>query len=87
MQLRIMKSILADAKEWIEGAERQEAYAMKKTEKDIYDAMQSLEYEIKHALYIARTNAIYNTWIWTRNKSLRTLYSKGHLASAYGRDW
>ncbi len=37
---------LQDAKEWIDGQERQEAFAYKKTKKDIYDAMQSLEYEI-----------------------------------------
>lgn len=37
---------LKDAKEWIETPERQEAYAKSKTKKDIFDAMQSLEYEI-----------------------------------------
>ncbi|MDV2931565.1 anaerobic ribonucleoside-triphosphate reductase [Enterococcus faecalis] len=37
---------LADAQEWIEGEERQKAFALKKTKKDIFDAMQSLEYEI-----------------------------------------
>ena len=37
---------LADAQEWIEGEERQKAFARKKTKKDIFDAMQSLEYEI-----------------------------------------
>ena len=37
---------LVDAKEWIDGADRQDAYAKSKTQKDIYDAMQSLEYEI-----------------------------------------
>ena len=37
---------LADAQEWIEGEERQKAFAQKKTKKDIFDAMQSLEYEI-----------------------------------------
>lgn len=37
---------LATAKEWIEGEEEQLAFAKEKTEKDIYDAMQSLEYEI-----------------------------------------
>ncbi|WP_291377876.1 anaerobic ribonucleoside-triphosphate reductase [Demequina sp.] len=36
----------ADAHEWIEGEERQREYAKAKTRKDIYDAMQSLEYEI-----------------------------------------
>ncbi len=37
---------LADAQEWIEGEKRQKAFAQKKTKKDIFDAMQSLEYEI-----------------------------------------
>ena len=37
---------LKDAEEWIETPERREAYAKSKTRKDIYDAMQSLEYEI-----------------------------------------
>ncbi len=37
---------LADAQEWIEGEERQKAFARKKTKKDIFYAMQSLEYEI-----------------------------------------
>lgn len=36
---------LRDAEEWI-GEDRREAYAKEKTRKDIYDAMQSLEYEI-----------------------------------------
>ncbi|WEV45085.1 anaerobic ribonucleoside-triphosphate reductase [Streptococcaceae bacterium ESL0687] len=36
---------LADAREWV-AADRQEEYAYAKTKKDIYDAMQSLEYEI-----------------------------------------
>lgn len=35
-----------DAKEWIESPQRQKDYAKTKTQKDIYDAMQSLEYEI-----------------------------------------
>ncbi|MGX7420135.1 anaerobic ribonucleoside-triphosphate reductase [Carnobacterium gallinarum] len=37
---------LAAAKEWIDGEERQLEFAEEKTKKDIYDAMQSLEYEI-----------------------------------------
>lgn len=37
---------LADAAEWIEDADKQAEYAKSKTRKDIYDAMQSLEYEI-----------------------------------------
>ncbi len=36
---------LADANEWV-AAEKREDYAWTKTRKDIYDAMQSLEYEI-----------------------------------------
>lgn len=36
---------LADAKEWV-AEDKQEEYAQTKTKKDIYDAMQSLEYEI-----------------------------------------
>ena len=34
------------ASEWIESEEKQEQFAREKTKKDIYDAMQSLEYEI-----------------------------------------
>ena len=34
------------AQEWIEGEEKQQKFAKEKTKKDIYDAMQSLEYEI-----------------------------------------
>lgn len=37
---------MKDAEEWIETPERREEFAKKKTRKDIYDAMQSLEYEI-----------------------------------------
>lgn len=40
------KKHLTDAKEWIEDESRQEEYARQKTKKDIFDAMQSLEYEI-----------------------------------------
>ncbi|MGO1317056.1 MAG: anaerobic ribonucleoside-triphosphate reductase [Cellulomonadaceae bacterium] len=36
----------ADAAEWISEPERREEFARAKTRKDIYDAMQSLEYEI-----------------------------------------
>lgn len=36
---------LEDAKQWV-ADDKQEAYARQKTQKDIYDAMQSLEYEI-----------------------------------------
>ncbi|WP_399553660.1 anaerobic ribonucleoside-triphosphate reductase [uncultured Vagococcus sp.] len=37
---------LADAQEWIEDSRQHDAYAKAKTSKDIYDSMQSLEYEI-----------------------------------------
>lgn len=37
---------LEDALEWIDDPQRQEEYAKAKTKKDIFDAMQSLEYEI-----------------------------------------
>ncbi len=37
---------LADAREWIADAHQHEPFAQAKTRKDIYDAMQSLEYEI-----------------------------------------
>ena len=37
---------LKDARDWIDGTDKQHAFAQKKTKKDIFDAMQSLEYEI-----------------------------------------
>jgi len=37
---------LADAERWIDDVSRHRAYAQEKTRKNIYDAMQSLEYEI-----------------------------------------
>lgn len=37
---------MADAVKWIDDESKREAYAKEKTSKDIYDAMQSLEYEI-----------------------------------------
>ncbi|EGP5553141.1 anaerobic ribonucleoside-triphosphate reductase [Enterococcus faecium] len=40
------KKHLKDAEEWIDSPERQKEYAKAKTKKDIFDAMQSLEYEI-----------------------------------------
>lgn len=40
------KKHLKDAEEWIEDSGKWEDYARKKTHKDIYDAMQSLEYEV-----------------------------------------
>lgn len=40
------KKHLKDAEEWIEDSSKWEDYARKKMRKDIYDAMQSLEYEV-----------------------------------------
>lgn len=40
------KKHLKDAEEWIEDQSKHESYAFLKTKKDIYDAMQSLEYEV-----------------------------------------
>lgn len=51
---------LKDAKEWVEGEEKQKAYAKKKTQKDIYDAMQSLEYEI-NTLYSSQGQTPFTT--------------------------
>lgn len=50
---------MADAKEWIEPA-KQEAFAQKKTKKDIYDAMQALEYEI-NTLYSSQGQTPFTT--------------------------
>lgn len=44
---------IQEAKEWIEGEEKQNQFAKTKTKKDIYDAMQSLEYEI-NTLYTSQ---------------------------------
>lgn len=41
------------AKEWIDSQEQQKAFAQERTKKDIYDAMQSLEYEI-NTLYTSQ---------------------------------
>lgn len=43
---------LKDAERWIDSEEKREEYAIEKTKKDIYDSMQSLEYEI---------NTLYNS--------------------------
>ncbi|RLK64251.1 anaerobic ribonucleoside-triphosphate reductase [Atopobacter sp. AH10] len=51
---------LKDAKEWVDGEEKQKAYAKKKTQKDIYDAMQSLEYEI-NTLYSSQGQTPFTT--------------------------
>ena len=47
-------------KEWITDPEKQEAFAIKKTKKDIYDAMQSLEYEI-NTLYTSQGQTPFTT--------------------------
>lgn len=51
---------LAVAAQWIETTERQEAYAKERTKKDIYDAMQSLEYEI-NTLYTSQGQTPFTT--------------------------
>ncbi|HQZ20207.1 MAG TPA: anaerobic ribonucleoside-triphosphate reductase, partial [Trichococcus flocculiformis] len=51
---------LETAKEWVEGEAKQIAYAEEKTRKDIYDAMQSLEYEI-NTLYTSNGQTPFTT--------------------------
>jgi len=51
---------LKTAKEWISGEEKQQQYAKEKTKKDIYDAMQSLEYEI-NTLYSSQGQTPFTT--------------------------
>lgn len=51
---------LADAKNWIDGEAKQKDYAQTKTEKDIYDAMQALEYEI-NTLYSSQGQTPFTT--------------------------
>ena len=51
---------LDEAKKWIEGKEKQLNYALAKTKKDIYDAMQSLEYEI-NTLYSSNGQTPFTT--------------------------
>lgn len=51
---------LQDAKKWVDGEKKQEAYALEKTKKDIYDAMQSLEYEI-NTLYTSQGQTPFTT--------------------------
>lgn len=50
---------LADAKKWV-AEDKQEAYAKTKTRKDIYDAMQALEYEI-NTLYSSQGQTPFTT--------------------------
>ena len=45
---------LQEAEEWIENPAKHDAFAKKKTAKDIYDAMQSLEYEINTLFGLVR---------------------------------
>ena len=51
---------LKTAEEWIEGEGRQKEFAIEKTKKDIYDAMQSLEYEI-NTLYTSQGQTPFTT--------------------------
>lgn len=51
---------LAVAKEWVDGEDKQAAYAKQRTKKDIYDAMQSLEYEI-NTLYTSQGQTPFTT--------------------------
>lgn len=51
---------LAEAKKWIDGEDKQDAFARQKTEKDIYDAMQGLEYEI-NTLYSSQGQTPFTT--------------------------
>ncbi|MFB5068756.1 MAG: anaerobic ribonucleoside-triphosphate reductase [Aerococcus sanguinicola] len=51
---------LKTAKEWIEGENRQREFAYARTKKDIYDAMQSLEYEI-NTLYSSNGQTPFTT--------------------------
>lgn len=51
---------LADAQQWVDGADKQAAYAKQKTQKDIYDAMQGLEYEI-NTLYSSQGQTPFTT--------------------------
>ncbi|MBS4750453.1 anaerobic ribonucleoside-triphosphate reductase [Carnobacteriaceae bacterium zg-ZUI78] len=51
---------LKTAEKWIDDASKHHAYAREKTEKDIYDAMQSLEYEI-NTLYTSQGQTPFTT--------------------------
>ncbi len=51
---------LAEAKKWIDDEDKQDAFARQKTEKDIYDAMQGLEYEI-NTLYSSQGQTPFTT--------------------------
>ena len=58
-QLNFNKN-LEMAKEWIDGEEKQEEFAKSRTIKEIYDAMQSLEYEI-NTLYTSQGQTPFTT--------------------------
>ena len=77
---------LKDAEEWVL-PEKREDYAWQKTKKDIYDAMQSLEYEINTLFTSNGTNALYFAGLWAWNQSLRTGNSKGHSGNSNQRTW
>ncbi|GAW98290.1 anaerobic ribonucleoside-triphosphate reductase [Secundilactobacillus mixtipabuli] len=51
---------MVDAKKWIDGEDRQKAFAKQKTIKDIDDAMQALEYEI-NTLYSSQGQTPFTT--------------------------
>lgn len=51
---------LSQAKKWIQDPSQREAYAQELTKKDIYDAMQSLEYEI-NTLYTSQGQTPFTT--------------------------
>ncbi|EKU93677.1 Anaerobic ribonucleoside-triphosphate reductase [Alloiococcus otitis] len=51
---------LAVAQKWIEDPDKQKAFAKERTKKDIYDAMQSLEYEI-NTLYTSQGQTPFTT--------------------------
>lgn len=48
------------AEEWVDDSDKQMAYAVERTKKDIYDAMQSLEYEI-NTLYTSQGQTPFTT--------------------------
>lgn len=54
------KKHLKTAEEWVEGSEKQAAFAKEKTAKDIEDAVQSLEYEI-NTLYTSNGQTPFTT--------------------------
>ena len=59
---------LKDAEEWVL-PDKREDYAWKKTQKDIYDAMQSLEYEINTLFTSNGQTPFTSLGFWSRNQS------------------